>query len=91
MKRLSFVLFLGMMLLFVSACNNSAINTSKNVSEGSKNSSEKDTIKIGMTTALTGPYSEYGQGNKRGVELVIDKWNNNGGINGKKIKTRTFR
>jgi branched-chain amino acid transport system substrate-binding protein len=46
----------------------------------------QQTIKIGMTSALTGPYNEYGEGGKRGVELAIDKWNAKGGINGKKIE-----
>ena len=83
--RVLSVFFLSLMLLFASACGNSAINSSSNSSNVSKNNSEKDTITIGMSTALTGPYSEYGVGNSRGVELAIDKWNENGGINGKKI------
>jgi branched-chain amino acid transport system substrate-binding protein len=45
-----------------------------------------DTIKIGMTSALTGPYSEFGEGNRRAVELAVEKWNKAGGINGKKIE-----
>lgn len=44
------------------------------------------TVKIGMTSALTGPYNEYGEGAKRGVELAIERWNANGGINGKKVE-----
>lgn len=44
------------------------------------------TIKIGMTSALTGPYNEYGEGAKRGVELAIERWNAAGGINGRKIE-----
>lgn len=44
------------------------------------------TIKIGMTSALTGPYNEFGEGNRRGVELAIEKWNKAGGINGQKIE-----
>ncbi|PLR78625.1 amino acid-binding protein [Bacillus sp. V3-13] len=67
--------------MFVSACSNSAIKTGS-----SSATEESDTIKIGMTSAITGPYSEYGEGNKRGVELAIDKWNKDGGINGKKIE-----
>ena len=46
----------------------------------------QDTIKIGMTSALTGPYNEFGEGNKRALELAIDRWNSKGGINGKKIE-----
>src|SRR6266699_3731581 len=44
----------------------------------------QETIKIGMTSALTGPYNEYGEGARRGLELAIEKWNAKGGINGKK-------
>jgi branched-chain amino acid transport system substrate-binding protein len=46
----------------------------------------QETIKIGMTSALTGPYNEYGEGGKRGVDLAIANWNARGGINGKKIE-----
>lgn len=46
----------------------------------------QQTVKIGMTSALTGPYNEYGEGARRGVELAIEKWNVKGGINGKKIE-----
>ncbi|MFE4523753.1 ABC transporter substrate-binding protein [Cytobacillus firmus] len=87
MKKLFLILFVG--ILFVSGCSNSAINTSSS-SKGSNDSggSENDTIKIGMTSAITGPYSEYGEGNKRGIELAIEKWNENGGINGKEIEVK---
>jgi len=87
MKRLTGVIFLGMILIFAAACSNSAINTSSSPkqSEGGGDSGN-ETIKIGMTSAVTGPYSEYGEGNKRGVELAIEKWNENGGINGKQIE-----
>ncbi len=44
------------------------------------------TIKIGMTSALTGPYNEFGEGNRRAVELAVEQWNAKGGINGKKIE-----
>ena len=46
----------------------------------------EETIKIGMTSALTGPYNEFGEGNRRAVELAIEEWNEKGGINGKKIE-----
>jgi branched-chain amino acid transport system substrate-binding protein len=51
-----------------------------------KSATAQDTIKIGMTSALTGPYNEYGEGAHRGIELAIEKWNAAGGINGKKIE-----
>jgi branched-chain amino acid transport system substrate-binding protein len=46
----------------------------------------QETIKVGMTTALTGPYNEYGEGAHRGVELAIERWNVRGGIDGKRIE-----
>ncbi len=46
----------------------------------------EDTIKIGMTSALTGPYNEFGEGNRRAVEMAVNEWNARGGINGKQIE-----
>lgn len=46
----------------------------------------EDTIKIGMTSALTGPYNEFGEGNRRAVELAVEQWNAQGGINGREIE-----
>jgi len=44
------------------------------------------TIKIGFTTALTGPFNEFGEGYKRGIELAIEKINKAGGVLGKQIE-----
>ncbi len=52
--------------------------------------SAQQTIKIGMTSALTGPYNEYGEGARRGVELAIERTNAKGGINGKKVELATL-
>jgi branched-chain amino acid transport system substrate-binding protein len=46
----------------------------------------QETIKLGMTTALTGPFNEFGEGNRRGVVLAIEMFNKNGGVNGKKVE-----
>jgi branched-chain amino acid transport system substrate-binding protein len=46
---------------------------------------QDDAVRIGMTSALTGPYNEFGEGNRRAVELAVEQWNAKGGINGKKI------
>ena len=43
-------------------------------------------IKIGFTTALTGPFNEFGEGYKRGVELAIAKINAAGGVLGRPIE-----
>ncbi|MFO1028220.1 MAG: ABC transporter substrate-binding protein [Acetobacteraceae bacterium] len=45
-----------------------------------------DTIKIGFTTALTGPFNEFGEGYKRGIELAIEKLNKSGGVLGRQIE-----
>lgn len=50
---------------------------------------DDDVIRFGMTTALTGPYNEFGEGNKRGFDLAVDMWNAKGGINGRKIEIAT--
>lgn len=46
----------------------------------------QETVRIGMTSALTGPYNEFGEGNRRAVELAVEQWNAKGGINGKPIE-----
>ena len=44
------------------------------------------TIKLGMTSALTGPFNEFGEGNRRGVVMAIELFNKNGGMNGRKAE-----
>lgn len=46
---------------------------------------QSEPVRIGMTSALTGPYNEFGEGNRRAVELAVEQWNAKGGINGRKI------
>jgi branched-chain amino acid transport system substrate-binding protein len=46
------------------------------------------TIKLGLTTALTGPYNEFGEGNKRGFDLAIELCNAGGGIGGRQRRDR---
>lgn len=93
-------ILLVLLLIVISGCNNSSTsseNTSSNNTSSNSSSEENSetsksyeggVVKIGMTSAVTGPYSEYGEGNKRGVELAIEQWNENGGINGKKIELK---
>lgn len=45
-----------------------------------------DTIKIGFTTALTGPFNEFGEGYKRGVELALARVNAAGGVMGRQVE-----
>lgn len=45
-----------------------------------------DTIKLGFTGALTGPYNEFGEGLRHGITIAIEEWNKKGGIAGKKVE-----
>ena len=45
-----------------------------------------DPIKIGMSTALTGPYSEFGVMQKNAVEIAVEQFNAKGGIKGRPIR-----
>jgi len=45
-----------------------------------------DPIKIGFTTALTGPFNEFGEGYKRGVEIALEKINKSGGVMGRPME-----
>lgn len=46
---------------------------------------DKEPIRIGVLTSLTGPTAEYGQNIKKGIELAVDEINAQDGIKGKKI------
>jgi branched-chain amino acid transport system substrate-binding protein len=47
---------------------------------------EEKEIKIGAILPLTGDAAEWGNNTKNGIDIAVDKINNAGGINGKKIK-----
>lgn len=47
---------------------------------------EEKEIKIGAILPLTGDAAEWGNNTKNGIDLAVEKINNAGGINGKKIK-----
>jgi branched-chain amino acid transport system substrate-binding protein len=46
----------------------------------------EDTIKLGFTAAITGPFNEFGEGIRRGAEIAVEQWNANGGVDGKKVE-----
>ena len=45
-----------------------------------------DPVKIGMSTALTGPYSEFGVAQKNAVDIAVEQFNAKGGIKGRPIQ-----
>ena len=51
-----------------------------------KNLSEKNVIKIGVISPITGNASSYGDPAAKAIVLAAEEINNKGGINGKKIK-----
>ena len=50
-------------------------------------SSSGDTIKIGTLGPYSGDTAMYGEAAKNGIQLAVDQVNNDGGINGKQVKT----
>jgi branched-chain amino acid transport system substrate-binding protein len=48
--------------------------------------SAADPVKIGMSTALTGPYSEFGIMQRNAVEIAVEQFNAKGGIKGRPIQ-----
>lgn len=45
-----------------------------------------DTVKLGFTGALTGPYNEFGEGLRRGITIAVEEWNKRGGVNGRPVE-----
>lgn len=52
----------------------------------STSGNDQSPIKIGITTALTGPAQELGSEVKEGIELYFNKINESGGVNGRKVE-----
>ena len=51
----------------------------------SQETKTEETIKIGTIGPFTGDIATYGISTKNGVEVAVDEFNKNGGINGKKV------
>lgn len=43
-------------------------------------------VKIGLTTAITGPYSEFGESMRNVVQIAVEQWNAKRGIKGRQIQ-----
>ena len=52
----------------------------------SKNSADKESIKIGASLPLTGPVSLPGTWALEGMKLAVEKINSQGGVNGRKLE-----
>jgi len=75
LKKILIVMLAVVFSLYLSACN----------SKGSSGSGS-DTIKIGGVFSVSGPASSLGKPELDTVKLLVKEVNDNGGINGKKIK-----
>ena len=51
---------------------------------------ESNPIVISMCGAITGSYSDYGLGYRAATQVQVDKWNANGGIDGRKIVVKEY-
>ena len=51
---------------------------------------ESNPVVISMCGAITGSYSDYGLGYRAATQVQVDKWNANGGIDGRKIVVKEY-
>ncbi|WP_042346965.1 ABC transporter substrate-binding protein [Bacillus massiliigorillae] len=75
MKKLFSLMMVGL-LLILSACG----------SDGASSDGKSDSLKIGALYPLSGDLALLGEESYRGVELAVEEFNKNGGVEGKKVK-----
>ena len=83
MKRLTSLMLIALMLM-LAACRGG--EPSSGSSGGTKDGKESDPIKIGTLFPLTGELALLGEESFRGVKLAVEEFNNNGGLNGRKVE-----
>lgn len=79
-KRVALMLVLIMVMMTLAACGGGSDDSSDQAADSG------DVIKIGATGPYTGETAMYGVACKEGMELAEKEINENGGVNGKKIK-----
>ncbi|MFA6422568.1 MAG: penicillin-binding protein activator [Candidatus Buchananbacteria bacterium] len=83
MKRSSKIIWIIVIVIIIAiAVSTWIIYANQNL----KQSSSIASIKIGAILPLTGQMSRYGELEKSGLQTALEKINNNGGINGKKLE-----
>ena len=78
-----------MVLLCVAGCSNqSGGNDDPAGSQGSETpvTENKDPIRIGLSTPITGSQAENGVGTQAAVEIAVEEINAAGGINGRPVE-----
>jgi branched-chain amino acid transport system substrate-binding protein len=79
-KKISFLLILALSFTLLMGCSG---NETSGGAEG-------DVIKIAVAGPLTGDNAEYGIGFKNAVELMVEEWNEKGGVLGKEIQVVSY-
>lgn len=82
-----------LLTMALTACSGSPASKTTQADQNTQSSGETaapadsaGTIRIGITTALTGPSPLNGQRTKEGVTMAVEEINANGGINGKTLE-----
>jgi branched-chain amino acid transport system substrate-binding protein len=75
---------LAALLVFLTACGSSGGNTSVNSNNNSKPADDSKPIKIGALMTFSGPFSSFGDGLKKGMELYFEQ--NNYMIGNRKVE-----
>lgn len=90
MKK-SIILFLALCLIITAvACDGTKTPDGKDTQPKNGGSVSEGVIKIALVAPMTGDNAEYGIGFKNAVELMIEQWNEKGGVLGKKIVLLAF-
>ena len=77
MKRIiSVVLVLGLVLVSLTGCGTG--------------STDAGSVKIAIAGPMTGDFAEYGTGFRNAVELMVNEWNENGGVLGQQIELMIY-
>ncbi|WP_028654488.1 ABC transporter substrate-binding protein [Nocardioides sp. J54] len=77
-KSLRLGVALSALTLATAACSGGAASTSKQDADGP--------IRIAVVTPQSGPYAEYGEEQREGIQFAADEANANGGIDGHEIE-----
>ena len=85
-KKVSILLIALLVLLALSACNTEQSSTDPAKSDSSEGKKESETITIGAVLPMTGSAATFGKKFEEAYTIAIEKINEQGGINGKKLK-----
>ncbi|HHV17776.1 MAG TPA: ABC transporter substrate-binding protein [Thermoanaerobacterales bacterium] len=84
-KPSKFIVILLVFALAAALLSGCSQNQEENASDSSQDAKTEEAIKIGTIGPLTGDVATYGISTKNGVEIAVDQFNENGGIDGRKI------